>query len=248
MKIGVLGTGMVGKAIASKLVDLGHDVRMGSRTADNEEATGWAAQAGGRATNGTFADAAAYGEVLFNCTGGSVSLAALEAAGDDNIGGKVLIDVSNPLDFSHGMPPSLTVANTDSVGEQIQRRFPEAKVVKSLNTMNFAVMVDPASVPGYHNVFVSGDDENAKRAAKDILNQFGWADDTIIDLGDIKSARGAEALVLFWVFLRGALGGNQFNLAVAPPVPPASSYRSRARRRCRRRGGSGRRRRRCSGR
>src|SRR4051812_15968212 len=225
MKIGVLGTGMVGKAIATKLVEVGHDVRMGSRTADNEDATAWAGENGDRASNGTFADAAAFGETLFNCTGGMVSLAALEGAGEDNIGEKVLIDVSNPLDFSHGMPPSLSVANTDSVAEQLQRRFPQAKVVKSLNTMNFAVMVDPAGVPGYHNVFVSGDDEQAKRTTKDVLNQFGWADDTIIDLGDIKSARGAEALVLFWVFLRGALGGNQFNLAVSPPVgrPPASA-------------------------
>jgi len=223
MKIGVLGTGMVGKAIASKLVDVGHEVRMGSRTADNEEAKGWAAEAGERASNGTFADAAAHGELLFNCTGGNVSLAALEQAGEDNVNGKVLIDVSNPLDFSHGMPPSLTVANTDSVGEQLQRRFPDAKVVKTLNTMNCAVMVDPAAVPGYHNVFVSGDDDGAKRTTKDILNQFGWTDDAIIDLGDIKSARGTEAFVLFWVFLRGALGGNQFNLGVVPPLPRASA-------------------------
>jgi 8-hydroxy-5-deazaflavin:NADPH oxidoreductase len=223
MKIGVLGTGMVGKAIASKLVEVGHEVRMGSRTADNAEATAWANDSGDRASNGDFADAAAFGELLFNCTGGMVSVAALEQAGEDNVNGKVVIDVSNPLDFSQGMPPILSVANTDSVGEQLQRRFPQAKVVKSLNTMNCAVMVDPGSVPGYHNVFVSGDDDGAKRTAKDILNQFGWSDDTIIDLGDIKSARGAEAFVLFWVFLRGALGGNQFNLGVVPPVPPASA-------------------------
>lgn len=220
MRIGVFGTGMVGKAIASKLVDVGHEVCMGSRTADNEEATAWASAAGDTATHGNFADAALFGEVLFNCTGGMVSLAACEAAGEDNIGDKVLIDVSNPLDFSHGMPPSLAVANTDSVGEQLQRRFPRARVVKSLNTMNCAVMVNPSLVPGYHNVFVSGDDTDAKKTVSGILGQFGWIEDAVVDLGDIKSARGAEALVLFWVFLRGALGGNQFNLAVAPP--PAS--------------------------
>ena len=118
------------------------------------------------------------------------------------------------------MPPSLAVANTDSVGEQLQRRFPSARVVKSLNTMNAAVMVDPAAVPGYHNVFVSGDDGAAKATVTDLLGQFGWPREAVIDLGDINSARGAEALVLFWVFLRGALGGNQFNLGVAPP--PAS--------------------------
>jgi predicted dinucleotide-binding enzyme len=218
MRIGVLGTGMVGKSIASKLVDVGHEVCMGSRTADNEEATAWAAGSGDGATHGTFADAAAFGELLFNCTGGTVTLAACEAAGEDNIGDKVLIDVSNALDFSHGMPPSLAVANTDSVGEQLQRRFPRARVVKSLNTMNHSVMVDPASVPGYHNVFVSSDDADAKETAGGILGQFGWPEDAIIDLGDIKSARGAEAFVLFWVFLRGALGGNQFNLGVVPPA------------------------------
>ena len=221
MRIGVFGTGMVGKAIATKLVEVGHQVCMGSRTADNDDATAWAAGAGEAANHGTFADAAVFGEVLFNCTGGMVSLAAVEAAGEDNIGDKVLIDVSNALDFSHGMPPSLAVANTDSVGEQLQRRFPRARVVKSLNTMNFAVMVDPSSVPGYHNVFISGDDTDAKKAVSGLLGQFGWPADSVIDLGDIKSARGAEALVLFWVFLRGALGDNQFNLAVAPP--PASA-------------------------
>ena len=217
MRIGVFGTGMVGKAIATKLVGVGYEVCIGSRTADNEDATNWASEAGDAAAHGTFADAAAFGELLFNCTGGMVSLAALEAAGDDNIGDKVVIDVSNPLDFSHGMPPSLAVGNTDSVAEQLQRRFPRARVVKSLNTMNFAVMVDPAAVPGYHNVFVSGDDAGAKATVTDLLGQFGWPKESVIDLGDIKSARGAEALVLFWVFLRGALGDNQFNLGVVPP-------------------------------
>ena len=220
MRIGVLGTGTVGRTIGGRLVEVGHEVMLGSRTADNADATAWAAEHGERASHGTFADAAAFGQVLFNCTGGMVTLAAWEAAGEDNVGGKVLIDVSNPLDFSHGMPPSLAVANTDSVGEQLQRRFPSAKVVKSLNTMNSTVMVDPASVPGYHNVFVSGDDRAAKATVTDLLGQFGWPREAVIDLGDIKSARGAEALVLFWVFLRGALGGNQFNLGVVPP--PAS--------------------------
>ncbi len=223
MRIGVFGTGMVGTAIATKLVEVGHQVCMGSRTADNEDATNWAAQAGGTATHGTFADAAVFGEVLFNCTGGMVSLAALEAAGEDNIGDKVVVDVSNPLDFSHGMPPSLGVANTDSVGEQLQRRFPRARVVKSLNTMNFAVMVDPGAIAGYHNVFVSGDDSDAKKTVTGLLGQFGWPEDAVIDLGDIKSARGAEALVLFWIFLRGALDGNQFNLGVVPPPGPRAS-------------------------
>jgi 8-hydroxy-5-deazaflavin:NADPH oxidoreductase len=220
MRIGMLGTGIVGRTIGGRLVDVGHEVKLGSRTADNADATAWAAEAGDRATHGTFAEAAAFGEVLFNCTGGMVSLAALEAAGEDNIGDKVLVDVSNSLDFSHGMPPTLSVAITDSMGERIQHRFPSARVVKSLNTMNSAVMVHPEQVPGYHNVFVSGDDAAAKATVADLLGEFGWPKAAVLDLGDIKSARGAEALVLFWVFLRGALGGNQFNLGVVPP--PAS--------------------------
>jgi predicted dinucleotide-binding enzyme len=219
MKIGVLGTGMVGRAIGGKLVELGHEVRMGSRTADNEDAATWASQAGDRASHATFADAAAFGDLVFNCMGGMVSIAALEAAGEDNLAGKVLVDVSNGLDFSKGMPPSLAVANTDSLGEQIQRRFPAAKVVKSLNTMNCEVMVQPDRAPG-GNVFVNGDDAEAKATVSALLREIGWPAGAIIDLGDIKAARGAEALVLFWVFLRGALDSNNFNLGVVPP--PAS--------------------------
>jgi len=214
VRIGVLGTGVVGKTIGSRLVGLGHEVTMGSRTADNEAATEWAAQAGEGATNGTFADAAAFGEVLFNCTGGMVSLDALDAAGDDNLAGKVLLDVSNALDFSGGFPPSLAVVNTDSVAEQIQRRFPSARVVKTLNTMNASVMVDPARLPGHHNVFVSGDDAEAKSVAAGILRSFGWPEDAVIDLGDVTTARGAEMLVALWVRLRMAFDTSDFNIAV----------------------------------
>jgi hypothetical protein len=217
MKIGVLGTGVVGQTIGGRLVEVGHEVKMGSRSADNADANAWATEHGDNASHGTFADAALFGELLFNCTGGMVSVAACEAAGESNIGDKVLVDVSNPLDFSQGMPPRLSVSNTDSIGEQLQRRFPSARVVKSLNTMNSSVMVNPAAVPGYHNVFVSGDDAEAKTAVTDLLGEIGWPREAVLDLGDIKSARGAEALVLFWVFLRGALGGNQFNLGVVPP-------------------------------
>jgi len=214
VRIGVLGTGVVGKTIGSRLVGLGHEVTMGSRTADNEAATEWAAQAGEGATNGTFADAAAFGEVLFNCTGGMVSLDALDAAGDDNLAGKVLLDVSNALDFSGGFPPSLAVVNTDSVAEQIQRRFPSARVVKTLNTMNASVMVDPARLPGHHNVFVSGDNAEAKSVAAGILRSFGWPEDAVIDLGDVTTARGAEMLVALWVRLRMAFDTSDFNIAV----------------------------------
>ena len=214
MRIAVLGTGMVGKAIAGKLVELGHDVTMGSRSADNEEATAWAADAGEHAANGTFADAAAGAELVFNCTAGAASLDALEAAGADNLAGKVLVDVANALDFSQGMPPTLTVFGTDSLAERIQRSFPDARVVKALNTINARVMVEPERVPNEHDVFVCGDDDAAKREVSELLRGFGWPEGAIHDLGDITAARGTEAYLLFWLRLMGAVGSPDFNIRV----------------------------------
>jgi predicted dinucleotide-binding enzyme len=214
MKIGVLGTGMVGEAIASRLVALGHHVMMGSRESGNEKARAWAESAGEGAGEGSFADAAAYGELLFNCTSGIHSLAALESAGAENLAGKVLVDVANPLDFSGGMPPTLTVCNTDSLGEQIQRAFPETRVVKALHTVNAAVMVDPASVPGAHDVFVCGDDEEARREVGELLQSFGWPAERIRDLGGIAAARGTEMYVPLWLQLYGMIGTPTFNIAV----------------------------------
>ena len=158
----MLGTGTVGRTIASKLIELEHDVMMGSRTTDNEQAGEWAAGAGPNASRGTFADAAAFGELVFNCTAGTASLEALRMADERNLAGKVLVDVANALDVSQGMPPTLAVCNADSLGEQIQRFFPEVKVVKTLNTVNSEVMVDPARVAGEHDVFLSGNDAEAK--------------------------------------------------------------------------------------
>lgn len=215
MRIGVLGTGMVGKAIASKLVEVGHEVRMGSRTAGGEAATGWAAEAGEAASEGDFADAAAFGELVFNCTPGMHALDALGAAGAENLAGKVVVDVSNPLDFSGGRPPTLAVCNTTSVGEQVQESFPDARVVKSLNTMNAEVMVDPARVPGEHVVFVAGDDESAKDEVRSLLGEFGWPAERVVDLGGIVGARGAEMWLPLWLTLMGSLGTAQFNLALA---------------------------------
>lgn len=213
MKIGVFGTGMVGSAIAGKLVELGHDVMMGSRTADNEKAVSWAKAAGERASNGTYADAAQHGEVLFNCTSGMASLDALEAAGAGNLKGKILVDIANPLDFSKGMPPMLGIVNDDSLGERIQRAFPDAKVVKTLNTVNCNVMVDPSRVPGEHDMFVSGNDAEAKARVTQILTEwFGWKN--VIDLGDIGTARGTESYLPLWLRLWGALGSADFNIHV----------------------------------
>lgn len=211
MKIGVFGTGMVGTTIASKLVSLGHEVKMGSRTANNEKAAEWVKQAGQGASQGTFADAAAFGEILFNCALGSATMDILKSAGEENLRGKILVDISNPLDFSKGMPPSLFVSNTDSLGEQIQRAFPEVKVVKTLNTINCDVMVDPARLPEDHDVFVSGNDTEAKAKVTEILRGwFGWKN--VVDLGDITTARGTEAYLLLWIRLWGTLKTPNFNL------------------------------------
>jgi predicted dinucleotide-binding enzyme len=212
VKIGVLGTGMVGRTIATRLAGLGHEVTMGSRTAGNEAAVAWAEGNGGQGRQGTFADAAAAGEILFNCTAGTGSLAALEAAGAANLAGKVLVDVSNPLDFSRGMPPGLFVAGDDSLGEQIQRAFPDARVVKALNTVNCEVMVDPARVPGTHEVFLAGDDDDAKVEVRGLVREFGWPEAAIIDLGDIGAARGMEGYLLLWLRLMGVYGTPDFNI------------------------------------
>jgi predicted dinucleotide-binding enzyme len=206
MRVAVLGTGIVGRTLATKLVELGHEVRMGSRTPDNAAAAEWVAATGGSASQGTFADAAAFAELILNCTGGGVALEALTSAGEGNLEGKTLLDVSNALDFSKGRPPTLSVCNTDSVGEQIQRAFPDARVVKGLNTMNYEVMVDPAIVPGEHDVLICGNDEGAKAEVNELLQSFGWSSERILDLGDITSARGLEMYVVLWLRLAGAFG------------------------------------------
>jgi len=203
---------MVGRTIATKLVSIGHEVRMGSRTADNDTAVGWAAEAGARASNGTFADAAAFGEVVFNCVSGRHTLAALESAGAQNLDGKVLVELANPLDFSTGAM-KLTVANTDSLAERVQRAFPGARVVKSLNTMNCDLMVDPTLLPEDTEVFVCGDDPGARAQVSAWLQEwFGWR--APLDLGDLTAARGLEAWLHLWLRLYGALGTTRFNLKI----------------------------------
>jgi 8-hydroxy-5-deazaflavin:NADPH oxidoreductase len=215
MNIGVLGTGVVGKTVGARLISLGHEVAMGSRTADNPEANAWAGEQGDRASHGTFEDAAAFGELVVNATAGAASVDALTAAGAENLAGKVLIDIANPLDSSKGMPPTLTVVDTDSLAEQIQRAFPEAKVVKALNTMTCFVMVEPSKVPGSHNAFVCGDDEGAKATVVELLRSFGWPGEDILDLGDLTAARGMEMVLPLWIRLMTVQGGPFFNFKVA---------------------------------
>jgi len=225
MKIAVMGTGMVGQALAGKLSELGHEVSVGTRDVEatsartEPDATGnppfavWR-QAHPNVRLETAADAAAGAELIVNATNGSGSVAMLESAGEDTLAGKVLIDVANPLDFSQGRPPSLFVSNTDSLGEQIQRRFAGARVVKTLNTMNCEVMVDPAKVPGEHDVFVCGEDEGAKQQVAELLRSFGWPAGRIRDLGGISSARGTEMYMALWLRLWGTVGTGYFNIAV----------------------------------
>jgi len=217
MRIAVLGTGSVGRQIAGKLVELGHEVTMGSRSTDNESLREWVDGAGEAAAGGTFAEAAATGELVFNCTSGQASLDALDAAGAGNLAGKVLVDVSNPLDFSEGMPPTLSVCNDNSLGERIQAAFPEAKVVKSLNTINNQVMTEPGRLPGAHNIFVCGDEEEAKETVTELLVEFGWPRESVVDLGGIEAARGTEMYLPLWLRLMGALGTADFNIQIRVP-------------------------------
>jgi 8-hydroxy-5-deazaflavin:NADPH oxidoreductase len=216
MKIGVLGTGPVGQAIATRLVELGHDVTMGARDPANPTAAAWAADHGAGA--GDFRFAAAGAELVVNATNGAHSTDAVAAA--DPAAGTVLLDVSNALDGA--MPPGLTVPYGDSTAERLARAHPQVRVVKALNTMNGDVMVRPELVPGPHDVFVAGDDAAAKATVTALLRQFGWPTGAIRDVGGLTAARGLEAGVLFWVTLRLAVGHNRFNLHVAEGSAPSS--------------------------
>src|SRR3954453_5425303 len=200
MRYAVLGTGMVGRTLAGKLEELGHEVEVGSREAGEDRVT--------------FEEAAAFAEVVVNATAGTASLDALAQAGTENLAGKVLIDVANPLDTSKGMPPTLSVCNDDSLAERIQREFPEARVVKTLNTVNASVMVTPDAVPGDHTMFVSGDDDGAKAQVTELLGEFGWPAERVMDLGGIEAARGQEMYLPLWLRIFGAAGTPTVNVEV----------------------------------
>jgi len=214
MKISVLGTGAVGRAVAGRLDDLGHDVTMGTRdpaaTAGREEHAAWAAgHPGVRLV--AFAGSAAGADLVVNALGGDVVLDNLALVGPD-LAGRVLIDLSNPLDHSHGFPPRLFVQDDDSLAERVQRAHPDARVVKTLNTMNNAVMVDPAQLGESTTVFVSGDDADAKATVTTLLRELGHTD--VIDLGGLETARGPEMFLALWVRTAVALGGSDFNIKV----------------------------------
>lgn len=223
MRIAVLGTGMVGRTIAARLSELGHAVAVGTRNPSatlaraevdqmgNQPFSAWSAAHTDVAVS-SFPDAARGAELVVNATNGAAALEVLSMVGEENLDGKVLIDISNPLDFSHGMPPTLSVKDTDSLGEQVQRRFPAARVVKTLNTLNADLMVHPAHLPEPTSVFVSGDDPDAKAVVTSLLHSFGHTD--VLDLGGIETARGAEMWLPLWLRLMGALGTAAFNIRV----------------------------------
>ena len=224
MRLAILGTGSVGQTLAARLDELGHQTVVGTRDVAETmarvevDAMGNAAFAAWSVEHPdvrvcTFSEAAECSEVIINATSGVASIEALSAAGAANLAGKVLIDVTNPLDFSAGFPPTLTLKDTDSLGELIQRTFPEARVVKSLNTLTASLMAYPRTLSeGGHTVFVSGDDAEAKTVVIGLLEEFGHTD--VIDLGDISTARGTEMWLPLWLRLMGTLGTAHFNLKV----------------------------------
>lgn len=212
MKIAVLGTGNVGQTIGTKLVSLNHEVIMGSRSADNEKAKNFSKQQS--AKNGTFAEAAAQADIIFNCVSGGASMQALQLTGTENLKGKILVDLSNPLDFSTGTL-RLSVCNDDSLGEQIQRAFPETKVVKTFNTLWCGLMVNPHLIgEGNHQLFMCGNDSGAKTAVMKLIQTFGWNPLNIMDLGDLTGARGMEMYLPLWLRIYGVRKNGTFNMRI----------------------------------
>jgi 8-hydroxy-5-deazaflavin:NADPH oxidoreductase len=226
MKISILGTGRVGQTIAVKMTALGHQVFLGSRNSkktmqrENSISGKDVSFAEWLKTNSSitlvdYQEIPADTIIFINCTQGEGSIPSLKAVGKDKLNGKVILDIANPLDFSKGMPPSLYICNTDSLAEKIQDKFPESNVVKGLNTMNCNVMMNPSMVPGDHNVFLSGNDSDAKKIIVDLLVSIGWKSDNVIDLGDITTARGSEMILPIWLRLWGVLRTPDFNFHIA---------------------------------
>jgi predicted dinucleotide-binding enzyme len=224
MKIGIIGSGVVAQTLGAKLIELGHDVVLGTRDPakldEKKNMAGtlreWIARVGKGDNKGkvaSFKDAAAHGELLISAVHGQNTIEALKLAGADKIGGKVLIDTANELDFSKGMPPGALASQSNCLAERVQAAFPNLKVVKSLNTIGAPVMVAPQALAGgEHTVFVSGNDAAAKAAVAEVLKSFGWKD--VLDLGDISSARGPEMYMAMWLRLWGATGTGMINVKV----------------------------------
>lgn len=221
MEIAVLGTGAVGKTLAHRLLELGHTVTVGTRSINGQASLEFLGQVDAayadRADVAEFRAAAQGAELIILAVSGLVSSEVLRAVGAEALSGKTILDVTNPLDFSQGFPPRLAVCNDDSVGEQLQREFPDAHVVKTLNTVNCSIMANPRQLPGRHAIFVAGNDAGAKGQALDLLAEFGWEPDQITDLGDITGARATEMYLPLWLRLMGDIGNADFNIAIARP-------------------------------
>lgn len=215
MRIAVLGTGVVGQTLGSALIECGHEVWMGSRSASHDGATQWAMRTGGH--HADFRAAADNADLVINATAGQFSLVALQAAGADALGSKVIVDVSNPLDFSNGFPPTLTVSNTTSLAEEIQSAFPHTKVVKTLNTVTAEVMVAPSALGDKHAVFLASDHDQARTPVLQLLSELGWKAGQVVDLGDLSGARGMEMYLPLWVRLYQSSGSAIFNVEIVRP-------------------------------
>lgn len=218
MKIAILGTGGVGQAFATRLEGLGHQVCLGTRevAATQTKLTDYL-KTNSKVQVMTFSDAAKFGELVINVSKGANALEVIQSAGAANLKGKVLIDITNPLDFSNGMPPSLipALSNTNSLGEEIQKRLPETKVVKTLNTMWNGLMLNPTMLgDGDHINYICGNDAEAKASVKKLLNTFGWKDSSLLDLGDITAARATEATLPIWLRVYGAKQSGAFNFRI----------------------------------
>jgi predicted dinucleotide-binding enzyme len=212
MKIGVLGTGDVGKALGKGFVALGHEVKMGSRSATNEKALAGVKEMGSKASAGTFADAAAFGEIVVLATLGVANAEVLRSAGPERLRGKIVIDATNPLDFSGGVPPKLAIAGNDSGGERVQKLLPDAHVVKAFNIVGNAFMFRPDLPGGPPDMFIAGNNEEAKKRVGGILKEFGWG--AVHDLGGIEASRYLEAMCMVWVLsaIRGGTWNQAFKL------------------------------------
>jgi predicted dinucleotide-binding enzyme len=209
--LAVLGSGDVGRALAAGFAAAGHRVVLGSRDPGSAELATWASAAG--VSLATPRDATRQAEVIVNATPGAAAVAAVTAAGGAELDGVVLLDVSNPLDFSTGAPTVFT-STDDSIGERLQHAFPRLRVVKSLCTVNNAVMVNPAALPEPTTMFVAGNDSDAKQVVTGLLLSLGWLTDQLLDLGGIEASRQLELNIMFWLRIYGAVGTADFNLRV----------------------------------
>jgi 8-hydroxy-5-deazaflavin:NADPH oxidoreductase len=214
VRIGIIGSGNVGRTIADGALAAGHEVRLGARSPDKPELREWVDGAGDNASLTGIQEAAEFGELLVNTTDGDGSLDALRTAGAENLAGKTLLDVANAGSFDDRHNFILTYANDDSLAEEIQRAFPDLRVVKALSTMSRVLMTDPDALASPTTALICGDDETAKAEVLGLLGDFGWKQENVIDLGDLTAARAMEMFVALWVRLNSTLDRELFGVTI----------------------------------